>query len=214
MRIQNTLSTYAEFSFEDLGIDEQEFADFKSKYFDIYQKVRRDTSKEKYPILDEIDFEAELIHRDEVNVAYILKLLREYVLIEDSKVRELKLKQIKDILAGNVQLKSKRELIERFIEKHSLGISEENIEDEFERYLDEEKRKELESICESSQLHFDKVEDLISQMLFYGNVPNIREEMMKTFINPPSLFERDRAISELTEKLDEFLETFYEKAAS
>ena len=34
---------------------------------------------------------------------------------------------------SNVQLKSKRELIERFIEKHSLGISEEDIEDEFER---------------------------------------------------------------------------------
>ena len=214
MRIQNTLSTYADFSFEDLGIDEQEFADFKSKYFDIYQKVRRDTTKEKYPILDEIDFEAELIHRDEVNVTYILKLLREYVLIEDNKARELKLKQIKDILAGNVQLKSKRELIERFIEKHSLGISEEDIEDEFERYLDEEKRKELDSICKANELHFDKVEDLISDMLYYGNVPNVREVMMKTFINPPSLFERDKAITELTEKLDEFLETFYEKGVA
>lgn len=214
MRIQNTLSTYADFSFEDLGIDEQEFADFKSKYFDIYQKVRRDTTKERYPILDEIDFEAELIHRDEVNVTYILKLLREYVLIEDNKARELKLKQIKDILAGNVQLKSKRELIERFIEKHSLGISEEDIEDEFERYLDEEKKKELDLICKANELHFDKVEDLISDMLYYGNVPNVREVMMKTFINPPSLFERDKAITELTEKLDEFLETFYEKGVA
>ena len=53
MRIQNTLSTYAEFSFDDLGIDEQMFADYKSKYYDIYQKVKRDTSKEKYTILDE-----------------------------------------------------------------------------------------------------------------------------------------------------------------
>ena len=56
---QNTLSTYAEFSFDDLGIDEQMFADYKSKYYDIYQKVKRDTSKEKYTILDEIDFQAE-----------------------------------------------------------------------------------------------------------------------------------------------------------
>ena len=160
MRIQNTLSTYADFSFEDLGIMSRS-ADFKNKYFDIYQKL--EGIQEKYPILDEIDFEAELIHRDEVNVAYILKLLREYILIEDNKARELKLKQIKEILAGNVQLKSKRELIERFIEKHSLGISEEDIEDEFERYLDEEKRKELDSICKANELHFDKVEDLISE---------------------------------------------------
>ena len=38
--------------------------------------------------------------------------------------------------------------------------------------------------------------------------------MMKTFINPPSLFERDKAIAGLTEKLDEFLETFYEKGVA
>ena len=87
-------------------------------------------------------------------------------------------------------------------------------EDEFERYLDEEKKKELDSICKANELHFDKVEDLISDMLYYGNVPSVREVMMKTFINPPSLFERDKAIAGLTEKLDEFLETFYEKAAS
>ena len=93
-------------------------------------------------------------------------------------------------------------------------ISEEDIEDKFERYLDEEKKKELDLICKANELHFDKVEDLISDMLYYGNVPNVREVMMKTFINPPSLFERDKAITELTEKLDEFLETFYEKGVA
>ena len=51
-------------------------------------------------------------------------------------------------------------------------------------------------------------------MLYYGNVPNVREVMMKAFINPPSLFERDKAITELTEKLDNFLETFYEKGVA
>ena len=51
-------------------------------------------------------------------------------------------------------------------------------------------------------------------MLFYGSVPNIREEMIKTFTDPPSLFEREKAISDLTQKLDEFLETFYEKGVA
>lgn len=214
MRIQNTLSTYSEFSFKDLEIDEQDFADYRSKYYDIYQKVKRDSSMEKYPILDEIDFEAQLIHRDEVNVSYILRLLKDYVLIEDEKARELKLKQIKDILSGNINMKSKRELIEKFIDKHSLSNSEEEIEDEFERFMDQEKNKELSSICEINKLHFDIVETLVSKMLFYGSVPNIREEMIKTFIDPPSLFEREKAISDLTQKLDEFLETFYEKGVA
>lgn len=33
-------------------------------------------TKEKVPILDDIEFELELIHRDEINVSYIIALLR------------------------------------------------------------------------------------------------------------------------------------------
>lgn len=214
MRIQNTLSTYSEFSFSDLGIDEQEFVDYRSKYYDIYERVRRENSKEKYPILDEIDFEAELIHRDVVNRDYILKLLREYTMIEDEKVRELKLKKIKEIISGNIQRKSKRELIERFIEKHSLSTSSDDIDDEFERFLYEERKKQLEIICDENKLHLDKVEDLVSEMLYYGIVPSVRDKMISTFINPPSLLQRNTAINSLTEKLDDFLYTYYEIEAA
>lgn len=214
MRIQNTLSTYSEFSYDDLEIEEQEFVDYRSKYFDIYQKVRRENSKEKYPILDEIDFEAELIHRDQINVAYILNLLKQYVQIDDKNTKALKLKQIKDILSSSVNMKSKRELIERFIEKHSLSVLEEDLEDEFDKFLDAEKQKLLEEICSENKLDFDKAQNLISEMLYYENMPNAREEMLKTFITRPSLFEIDSAISKLTEQIDNFLETFYEKGVA
>ena len=217
LRIQNTLSTYGDYSFKDLGIDEQEFADFKSKYYDIYEKVKRDSSKEKYPILDEIDFAAELIHKDEVNVSYIIRLLKEYTCIEDQKARDLKLKEIKDVISSSIQRKSKRELIEKFIEKHSLNVSNEEIEDEFERFLNEEKMEQLQEICETNKLHLDKVEDIISKMPYYGSISNIpdgRQDIYKTFVNPPGLLQRDKAISDLIIELDDFIETFYEKGAA
>jgi len=47
----------------------------KSKYLDLYDKTRTAEAREKVSILDDIDFELELIHRDEINVVYILKLL-------------------------------------------------------------------------------------------------------------------------------------------
>ena len=211
MRIQNTLSTYAEFSFDDLGIDEQMFADFKSKYYDIYQKVKRDTSKEKYTILDEIDFQAELIHRDQINVAYILQLLKELVQIQDEDKRNNKLRQIDNILSSSVQLKSKRELIEMFIEKHSLTINQDEIEDEFERFLDQQRILKLDEISKRNGLHLDKLEKLISEIHFYGNGPLLRDKMSKTFINPPSILQREKALSDLTSEIDDFMETFYEK---
>ena len=56
-------------------MDEQELNDYQSKYLDLYEKTKRDREKEKTSILDDIDFELELIHRDDINVGYILTLL-------------------------------------------------------------------------------------------------------------------------------------------
>ena len=44
----------------------------------IYEKVKKESQKEKISILDDIDFELELIHRDRINRAYILKLLKDF----------------------------------------------------------------------------------------------------------------------------------------
>lgn len=70
MRLKNVLSTFADFDFDDVELDEQGFEDYKSKYLDLYDKVKTDTSKEKVSILEEVDFELELIQREEVNVRY------------------------------------------------------------------------------------------------------------------------------------------------
>lgn len=51
------------------------FDDFKSKYLDIHDKVKKQTDPEKVSVLEEVYFELRLIHRDEINVAYILNLL-------------------------------------------------------------------------------------------------------------------------------------------
>ena len=54
---------------------EQLFEDYKSKYLDLYDKVKSEHQEEKVSILEDVDFELELIHRDEINVAYIIQLL-------------------------------------------------------------------------------------------------------------------------------------------
>ena len=56
-------------------MQEQQFEDYKSKYLDLYDKVKSDHQKEKVSILEDVDFELELIHRDEINVYYIIQLL-------------------------------------------------------------------------------------------------------------------------------------------
>ena len=75
MRIKNILTAFSDFKWNDLAMQEQQFEDYKSKYLDLYDKVKSDHQKEKVSILEDVDFELELIHRDEINVSYILQLL-------------------------------------------------------------------------------------------------------------------------------------------
>ena len=102
MRVQNTLSCFADFSFEDLGMSEQEYLDYRSKYLDLYEKANS-SDKDKASALEDVDFEIELMHRDVINVAYILNLLS---LLVDAKGKnyESKKKQISDMLSGDINL--------------------------------------------------------------------------------------------------------------
>jgi type I restriction enzyme R subunit len=64
----NVLQSYTDFDWEDLPIDEQEFKTTKQVLRLVPKKVKQDTQKKDF-ILDDIDFELELIHRDQINVA-------------------------------------------------------------------------------------------------------------------------------------------------
>ena len=62
-----------------------------------YGTLAQYVSKEKVSILDDVDFEVELIHRDEINVRYILELLRIYFGKGDAEQQRIR-KQISDLL--------------------------------------------------------------------------------------------------------------------
>ena len=76
--------------------------------------MKRDQLKQKTSILNDVDFEVELIHRDQINVAYIIKLLAKLKQAKSTEAQKQR-KAISDLLGGDVELRSKRELIEKFI---------------------------------------------------------------------------------------------------
>ena len=148
MRAMNVLQSYTDFDWEDLPIDAQEFEDYKSKYLDLYEKVKQDTQKQKTSILDDIDFELELIHQDQINVAYILKLLAQLKGEKAPSAAAAQKKAIIDLLGGDIQLRSKRELIQKFIDENMPNIKDgDDIEDEFEKYWQDEKVLALGKLC-------------------------------------------------------------------
>jgi type I restriction enzyme R subunit len=77
MRLINKMKQYTDFSFDNLPLTEFAFDGYKSKYLDLYEENKGGNvaGSNKHSILDDLDFEVELIHRDEINVTYILNLL-------------------------------------------------------------------------------------------------------------------------------------------
>lgn len=208
MRIKNTMVTFADFVWEDLAMNEQLFEDYKSKYLDLYDKVKNEHQVEKVSILEDVDFELELIHRDEVNVTYILKLLA--ALKDTTKAdKERKQKEIVDLLTGEANLRSKRELIEKFI-LENLPIIEDTdtIPEEFDKYWNEEQQKAFNQLVQEENLSADKTHKLIESYLFAERVP-LRDEVLDLIEGEkPSVLVRKKLGDKILNKIVGFVETF------
>ncbi|WP_297089430.1 type I restriction endonuclease subunit R [uncultured Draconibacterium sp.] len=207
MRLKNVLSSFVEFSFDDLAMNEQTFENYKSKYLDLWQKVKSDTSKEKDSILDDVDFELELIHRDEINVAYILKLLAQ--MKDASKAdQERQKKQILEHLTGEAKLRSKKELIEKFIQENLPHIEDaDDIPEAFEVFWKNEQKIAFDTICREEHLVPVKLQDVIENYLYTERKP-LREDIVGTLETKPKIRDRKTIIERVTSRIYGFVDTF------
>ncbi|MCF8277918.1 MAG: type I restriction endonuclease subunit R [Flavobacteriales bacterium] len=206
IRLRNVLKTYTEFTWDDLPMSEQAFADYSSKYQDIRESVKH--SKEKVSILNDVDFEVELLHRDEVNVAYILKLLAQQKKTDDKTEKERQKKQILDMLKGEVELRSKRDLIEKFIDEMLPHISDlDSIEDEFKKYWEDQKVLALNDICQEENLDRQQFSNLIETYIFSGQEP-LKEQVFACLEQRPSILQARSIGERIIERMKEFVEVF------
>ena len=208
LRIKNILETFVDFSFDKLEIDEQTFEDYKSKYLDIYRKVKNDNEKQKVSILDDVDFELELLTTDIINVDYILKLLWNIIESNDENYK-LKLKeQILRTIAWDPKLMSKRELIERFIEENLWNIKDSsNIEEAYNKFFSEEKILAFSKFCKEENIDNNKFEKLLSNYLYTEKMP-LKEEIAETLNYKPELLKRKNIIDRIKNKMFEFISVF------
>jgi len=207
LRLKNILETFVDFDFNKLDIDAQTFEDYKSKYLDIYDEVRKRNEKEKVSILDDVDFELELIKRDEINIDYILVLLAN-LHDSDSEHKEKMKKSILDLVAWEVALRSKRELIEKFIEENLWNIKDSsNIWNEFDKFMILHKSSEFEKLCNDENIDSVKFAKLISDYLYTEKMP-LKEEIADTLNYKPKLLERKSVIDRIKDKMQEFINIF------
>jgi type I restriction enzyme R subunit len=208
MRIKNVLTSFSDFSWNDLSMTEQQFEDYKSKYLDLHDKVKSEHAKEKVSILEDVDFELELIHRDEINVAYIIRLLIKLKANQKKDAEQIE-KEIFNLLNTEVQLRSKKELIERFIRENLPVIMDtDDIPQEFEKFWSVEQEKAFQKLVEEEKLSKDKTQALVENYLYSEQEP-MRDEILELLIgDKPTLLQRKTIGDRILRKIVSFVETF------
>ncbi|MDM1551643.1 type I restriction endonuclease subunit R [Empedobacter falsenii] len=209
MRLINKMKQYADFSFDDLPLSHQEFEDFKSKYLDLYEETKGISKDEDkgHSVLDDLDFELELIHRDEINVTYIMNLIVKLQAAPSSE-KDKQEKLIQDLLNSDLKLRSKKELIEKFIQKQLPFITDaDQVLEEFDQFVYIERQNALKEMSKDEQLDPSKLEKVIGEYLFSDKQP-LRDDIVGTMLQRPSLKERSSKIERVTHKIFDFVNTY------
>lgn len=208
-RVRNVLSVFAQFTWSDLDLDAQAFDDFKSKYLDIHDQTRKRDQNENVSIINDIDFELELIRQDKINVAYILQLLTNAnVVSTDTAVRDQRVTDILDIVASEPSLRSKRELIEKFIQTHMARLSAgDSVDEEFKTFWRSEREGALEALCVDEGIERKQLNHLMQLYEFTGQTPE-REDVVRALTVKPRILERRKVIDRIVDKITSIVRTF------
>lgn len=175
-RLITTLKTFEEFQFDEvlIGISEDDFDNFKSQYLDIHKNLSRRDSSEKASILDEVDFQIELLETDVVNVDYILTLLKNV----DMKNSQQKEKDIKEIFnkiknTGNPTLRKKADLIIAFIQSLVDGLEmPEDLESRYRSFEAKAKQEEITRFANEHDITYKELNSVFEEYEFNGILSN------------------------------------------
>ena len=204
LKIKNILSAFDKFAGNEI-LSEREYQDYQSIYIDLYEEIKKTKNTDKESINDDIIFEIELIKQVEINIDYILIKVAEYYK-SNKKDKEI-LIDIKKAIDSSIELRSKKELIEGFIDRVN---SSKNVTDDFKKFVKEEKEKDLEKVIEEEKLKPEETKKFIDNSLRDGTLKTTGTDIDK-LLPPVSRFNGGNRIEKklgVIEKLKGFFDKY------
>ena len=206
LRVTNILSSFDEFKDEEL-INERDKQDYHSVYIELYNEFRNKAKRDKTDVSEDIVFEMELIKSIEVNIDYILELVKKYheSNMEDKEI----LVTIQKSIMASPDLRNKKDLIMEFIE--SLNQSS-DVYNDFESFMNSKKKEELDKIIIDENLNSEETYKFIKKSFEQGRVEtNGTEE--SNILPPMNMFtptnDRQEKKNKVIDKLLEFFDKFF-----
>jgi len=204
LRLRNILTSFDEFEGNEI-LSERDFQDYQSIYIDLYQEYRKGADGDKETINDDIIFEIELIRQIEVNIDYILMLVAKYQ--ETNFKDKTILTTIDKAINSSIELRSKKELIERFIEQVNVSTK---IDEDWRKFINERKEEDITAIIEEEKLKPEETRRFIDNA-FRDGVLKTTGTAIDRIMPPVSRFGEGRAAKKqgIIEKLLGFFEKYF-----
>lgn len=206
LRMRNLLSSFDEFAEKDL-LNERDLQDYKSRYQDLYDEWKEERKHDLKDITNDIVFEMELIKQVEINIDYILMLIKKYKDLhgEDKEV----LVTIQKAVDASPDLRSKKGLIQAFIE----GVNDvDDVLNEWNSFIAEKREEDIQTIIKEEKLKPEETYKFLSNAFNDGEIKTTGTDI-DAILPPISRFggsgARTKKKLDVIEKLKAFFEKYY-----
>lgn len=150
LRLKNILQSFDDFAGAEI-LRPRDFQDYQSIYISLYQEFRSQSDADKESINDDIVFEIELIKQVEINIDYILMLVKKY---HDNNCQDKEiLANIDRAIDSSISLRSKKDLIKQFVDSLTVDSV---VDDDWRTFMEGKKVEELDRIIAEEGLNRDE----------------------------------------------------------
>mgnify|MGYP004458195391 CR=1 FL=1 len=164
LRLKNILNTFDQFEGNAL-LPERDFQDYQSRYIDLYQEYAPKLEAEKENINDDIVFEMELVRQVEINIDYVLMLVTQYH-ASNCKDKEIR-GTIDRAIESSIQLRSKKDLIDKFIDNISPATQ---VDRDWPEFVRQQKEADIDTIIAEEKLKPEAARRFISNSFRDGEL--------------------------------------------
>lgn len=206
LRLRNILTAFDDFEGKDV-LPERDLQDYQSMYIELYNEFRKYKEGDKTAVNDDIVFEIELVKQVDINIDYILALIKKY---HDSNCKDKELLvSIGKAVDSSMELRNKKDLIMRFIESVN---SKSDVDTEWEKFVNETRISELNQIIERENLNKPETYRFIKNAFRDGAVQTTGTDIVK-LLPPTSIFSTENNITDklhvVVDKITAFFERFF-----
>ena len=216
LKMQNILSAFDEFTEEKKLISDFDNQDYLTWYNDLYEELRKPTNGEKDNIEDDLIFEMELVKQIQINIPYILQLVKQYH--EDNCQNKIIIAKIQKAIGSSPELRDKKDLIMKFIERMTPKPGEKpkeetDINDEWNDYIERQRDAELQAIIREEGLREKETRKFVAQSFADGYVTTTGIAITKV-LPPMPIFgggaaNREKKKLTVLNKLTDFFNKFF-----